>query len=126
MLDIKCPDERPWNCSRPCRSAAAVTDHLHHRSWRVSLAVRGDEVGACDFIEKPFRDRVLLDAVAQAVRKSRAQASEGVAATRPDRCSRLVAARPEISAAAARGLPSKLVARGSISPKNGAQFTASM
>ena len=54
-----------------------IADHLHHRSWRSLLAVQAMKWGACGFIGKPFRDQVLLDAVAQAVRKSQAQASEG-------------------------------------------------
>ena len=78
----------------------------------VSLAVQAMKWGACDFIEKPFRDQVLLDAVAQAVRKSQAQASEG---RRRDEARQMLEGlsprEREVARLLARGLPNKLVAR---------------
>jgi signal transduction histidine kinase len=41
----------------------------------VSMAVQAMKDGAADFIEKPFKDPVLLDAIAQAVRRSHAAAA---------------------------------------------------
>ena len=78
----------------------------------VSLAVQAMKQGACDFIEKPFRDQELLDAVARAVRAGRETLAEaqrrGNAQTM---LGRLSAREREVARLVARGLPNKLVAR---------------
>ncbi len=78
----------------------------------VSLAVQAMKQGACDFIEKPFRDQALLDAVARAVREGREALAE--AQRRGDAqaaLARLSAREREVARLVARGLPNKLVAR---------------
>jgi two-component system, LuxR family, response regulator FixJ len=78
----------------------------------VSLAVQAMKSGACDFIEKPFRDQVLLDAVARAVRGCvehyADEHSRDLAAAALERLS---AREREVAALVARGLPNKAIAR---------------
>lgn len=77
----------------------------------VSMAVQAMKSGAADFIEKPFKDQVVLDAVAAAIRRSAgaldearcrdlAQAALGLLSPREQEVARLVA----------RGQPNKLIA----------------
>lgn len=78
----------------------------------VSLAVQAMKHGACDFIEKPFRDQVLLDAVAKAVRGCKEQyadeqARDAVAAA----LGRLSPREREVARLVAQGLPNKTIAR---------------
>lgn len=78
----------------------------------VSLAVQAMKHGACDFIEKPFRDQVLLDAVAKAVRGSAErhadeQARQAAAAA----FGRLSPREHEVARLVAQGLPNKSIAR---------------
>ncbi len=78
----------------------------------VSLAVQAMKHDACDFLEKPFKDQVLLDAVTQAVRRS---CQELVVERRHDQAQtllqRLSPREWEVARRVARGLPNKLIAR---------------
>lgn len=67
----------------PMMSGLALQQALLSRGWAVGivfitghgdveLAVQAMKAGACDFLEKPFKDQSLLDAVAQAVRHTQA------------------------------------------------------
>ena len=78
----------------------------------VSLAVQAMKQGACDFIEKPFRDQDLLDAVARAVRGGREALAE--ARRQGDAQAALARLSPrelDVARLVARGLPNKLVGR---------------
>jgi two-component system, LuxR family, response regulator FixJ len=78
----------------------------------VSMAVQAMKDGAADFIEKPFKDQVLLDAIARAVRRSHAGAIQ--ADGRSDtllRYRQLTLREREIALRVARGQPSKVIAR---------------
>lgn len=78
----------------------------------VSMAVQAMKDGAADFIEKPFKDQVLLDAIARAVRRSHAEAMQ--ADGRSDmllRYRQLTLREREIALRVARGQPSKVIAR---------------
>ncbi len=78
----------------------------------VSLAVQAMKQGACDFIEKPFRDQALLDAVARAVREGREALAE--ARRQGDAQAALARLSPrelDVARLVARGLPNKLVGR---------------
>lgn len=78
----------------------------------VSMAVQAMKDGAVDFIEKPFKDQVLLDAIAQAVRRSRAAADRaGQHEHTLQRYEQLTLREREIAQRVARGQPSKLIAR---------------
>ena len=78
----------------------------------VELAVQAMKQGAFDFLEKPFRDQALLDAVAAAVRHG---SREREATQRRDEAQtlldRLTAREREVARLVASGLPNKLVAR---------------
>lgn len=77
----------------------------------VSMAVQAMKSGASDFIEKPFKDQMLLDAVATAIRRSaevledtqRRNAALGALATLSPR-------EKEAARLIARGQPNKLIA----------------
>lgn len=78
----------------------------------VELAVLAMKQGACDFLEKPFKDQAFLDTVAAAVRRG----SEDRAAARrreeaQARLERLSLREREVARLVALGLPNKLVAR---------------
>lgn len=76
----------------------------------VSMAVEALKHGATDFIEKPFKDQLLLDAVAQAVRidiasRGESQAREAVHA----RIEKLSPRELEVARLLADGLTNKLI-----------------
>lgn len=78
----------------------------------VSIAVLAMKHGAFEFLEKPFKDQALLDAIAQAVRTSR----ERCGRTRQQdelrrRYDQLTAREREVAVHVARGLANKLIAR---------------
>lgn len=78
----------------------------------VELAVQAMKYGASDFLEKPFRDQALIDAVAAAVRKHRNERTE--LARRETAASTLLRLSPrerEVAVLVARGLPNKSTAR---------------
>ncbi|SDG96593.1 response regulator transcription factor [Propionivibrio dicarboxylicus] len=77
----------------------------------VSMVVQAMKSGAADFIEKPFRDQVLLDAVSVAVRRSAEQLAE--ARRRADALRLFETLSPrerEVARCVALGEPNKLIA----------------
>jgi len=75
----------------------------------VAMAVRAMKAGASDFIEKPFNDQVLLDAVNRAL----ARARDGQGAGRAEVEARLSALTPrerEVLVLVVEGRPNKVVA----------------
>ena len=76
----------------------------------VSIAVQAMKHGACELIEKPFKDQTLLDAVGQAVRSDLARRDE--ASTRQALRSRLDKLSPrelEVARLIVEGLPNKTI-----------------
>jgi len=76
----------------------------------VSIAVQAMKHGACELIEKPFKDQVLLDAVGQAVRGDLARRDE--ASSRQALRSRLDKLSPrelEVARLIVEGLPNKTI-----------------
>lgn len=76
----------------------------------VSIAVQAMKLGACELIEKPFKDQVLLDAVGQAVRADQVQRAK--ASTRQALRSRLDKLSPrelEVAHLISAGLPNKTI-----------------
>lgn len=77
----------------------------------VTMAVQAMKSGACDFIEKPFKDQVVLDAVAAAMRRSAELLEEQH--VRQEAARLLAAFSPreqEVARLVALGQPNKLVA----------------
>lgn len=78
----------------------------------LAMAVQAMKTGACDFLEKPCKDQVLLDAVTRAVQRSieecrtttQTRAAQTALAT-------LTAREREVAALMAAGKPSKIIAR---------------
>ena len=107
----------------PMMSGLELQQVLRQRGWAVpivfitghgdvELAVQAMKHGACDFLEKPFKDQALIDAVGRAVKLGCA-AREQMA-----RCAqaqalldRLSPRELEVARRVALGLPNKLVGR---------------
>ena len=107
----------------PVMSGLHLQQRLHSRGWSipivfitghgdVELAVQAMKSGACDFLEKPFRDQALLDAVENAVRQGchLRRTSERRAAAQ-EALSHLSQREYEVARLLALGQPNKLVAR---------------
>lgn len=107
----------------PVMSGLALQQHLITRGWAVpivfmtghgdiEMAVQAMKAGAHDFLEKPFKDQVLLDAVDSAVehmratRQTRSRKSGAQALLE-----RLSPREREVARLIAQGHPNKAVAR---------------
>jgi two-component system, LuxR family, response regulator FixJ len=78
----------------------------------IAMAVRAMKAGAADFIEKPFHDQTLLDAVHRALERSadpRAEAAMDVEAVRK-RLATLSPREQEVMALVVEGRPNKAIA----------------
>jgi two-component system response regulator FixJ len=76
----------------------------------VAMAVQAMKFGACDFIEKPFKDQMLLDAVSRALRQDLEQRGEKrEREALGERLARLTPRELEVARLVAAGLPSKVV-----------------
>lgn len=113
VLDIRMPSMSGLELQQAMRNRGIrlpivfLTGHAD-----VSVAVQAMKHGACDFIEKPFKDQVLLDAVAQAVRGSCAVLAEEYRQRQvADVLSRLSPREQEVARLVARGLPNKSIAQ---------------
>lgn len=113
VLDIRMPGMSGLELQQTLRARGwtpAVVFMTGHGD--VELAVQAMKQGAFDFLEKPFRDQLLLDTVAAAVRHGSAQR------TAAQRCAhaqalldRLSPREREVARRVALGLPNKVVAR---------------
>jgi FixJ family two-component response regulator len=76
----------------------------------VTIAVQAMKFGACDFIEKPFKDQTLLDAVSQAVRRNRLMREESASRLElSDRLNKLSMREMEVARLISKGLAYKVV-----------------
>ena len=76
----------------------------------VQIAVRAMKAGAVDFIEKPFEDRTLLDAIALALARGRTTDHDREASAATQRVARLSRREREVLDALVSGQPSKVIA----------------
>ncbi|MDD5295450.1 MAG: response regulator [Rhodocyclaceae bacterium] len=111
VLDIRMPLmsglelQRILNDRGVCLPVIFLTGHAD-----VSMVVQAMKLGACDFIEKPFKDQTLLDAICQAVRRDLAQRDENDA--RRVLCERINKLSPrelDVARLVAEGLPNKII-----------------
>jgi two-component system, LuxR family, response regulator FixJ len=105
----------------PMMSGLELQQLLHGRCIRVpivfltghgdvAMAVEAMKFGACDFIEKPFKDQVLLDAVGRALRKDLERCGERrEREALTEKLGRLSPRELEVARLVAKGLPSKTI-----------------
>ncbi len=112
LLDIRMPAMSGLELQQVLRERGLLLPILFMTGHAdVSMAVQALKSGASDFIEKPFKDQILLDAVALAIRRSaealgetqRRDAAVGLLATLSPR-------EKEAACLIARGQPNKLIA----------------
>lgn len=78
----------------------------------LAMAVQTMKAGACDFLEKPCKDQVLLDAVSRAVARSVEESRNAASAnTAQSALARLTAREREVALLMAEGKASKVIAR---------------
>ena len=78
----------------------------------LAMAVQTMKAGACDFLEKPCKDQVLLDAVTRAVARSVEESRSAASTTTAQSAlARLTAREREVALLMAEGKASKVIAR---------------
>jgi two-component system response regulator DctR len=78
----------------------------------IAMAVNAIKDGAVDFVQKPYHEQQLLDAIDEALRRDAAQrAPAAEAGGLAARVAALTAREREVMALALKGLPSKLIAK---------------
>jgi two-component system response regulator DctR len=78
----------------------------------IAMAVNAIKDGAVDFVQKPYHEQQLLDAIDEALRRDAAQrAPAAEAGGLAARVATLTAREREVMALALKGLPSKLIAK---------------
>lgn len=113
VLDLRMPEMSGLELQRELRRRGIVLPIIFVTGHAdVGLAVEAMKQGAFDFIEKPFRDQLLLDAVAKAMRAS--QQSASLQHERDDSARRLALLTPrerEVADLVARGHANREIAR---------------
>ncbi|MHB1245529.1 MAG: response regulator transcription factor [Sulfuriferula sp.] len=113
VLDIRMPGMSGLELQQVLRAQGRILPIIFITGHGdISLAVQAMKLDAFDFLEKPFKDQALLDAVTQAVRRS---CRELAAERRRDQAhallERLSPREQEVALRVAHGLPNKLIAR---------------
>ena len=113
LVDVRMPEMDGLELQRRLADAAPslpviiITGH-----GDIAMAVRAIKAGAIDFVEKPFADRTILDAIAQALAsREEALSREAQRLDIDRRLARLTAREREVFERLARGSSNKAVAR---------------
>jgi two-component system response regulator DctR len=77
----------------------------------IGMAVTAIKHGAVDFVQKPYHEQQLLDAIDEALRRDAAQRAPADAGGLAARVATLTAREREVMALVLKGLPSKLIAK---------------
>jgi two-component system response regulator DctR len=79
----------------------------------IAMAVKAVKDGAVDFVQKPYREQQLLDAIDEALRRNAAPRASGgdLQQALAKRIAALSAREREVMTLALKGLPSKLIAK---------------
>jgi len=78
----------------------------------IAMAVNAIKAGAVDFVQKPYHEQQLLDAINEALRKDAAlRAPKGDGSGLAERLGTLTAREREVMDLALKGLPSKVIAK---------------
>jgi FixJ family two-component response regulator len=78
----------------------------------IAMAVNAVKEGAVDFVQKPYHEQQLLDAIDEALRRDAVErAPAGEAGGLSERVATLTAREREVMALALKGLPSKAIAK---------------
>ena len=112
VTDLRMPDMSGVELLKQLRDRDAmlptivITGHAD-----VPMAVEAMKAGALDFIEKPFQDEVLLDAIARAIAElgTREKSPHDAAAVR-ERIERLTDRERQVMTGIVAGLPNKTIA----------------
>ena len=119
LLDIRMPAMSGLELQQVLRERGIIIPILFITGHAdVSMVVQAMKSGAADFIEKPFKDQMLLDAVAAAIRRGaealRLQEKRNAAGVA---LASLSLREQEVARLVARGLPNKLIAMASASAR---------
>ena len=113
LVDVRMPEMDGLELQRRLADAAPslpviiITGH-----GDIAMAVKAIKAGAIDFVEKPFADRTILDAIAQALAsREEALSREAQRLDIDRRLARLTAREREVFERLARGSSNKAVAR---------------
>ena len=77
----------------------------------IEMAVKAVKDGAVDFVQKPYHEQQLLDAIDEALRRDSAQRAPAAGGALAERIAALTEREREVLALALKGLPSKAIAK---------------
>jgi RNA polymerase sigma factor (sigma-70 family) len=77
----------------------------------IDMAVKAVKDGAVDFVQKPYHEQQLLDAIDEALRRDAAQRAPAAGGALAERIAALTEREREVLALALKGLPSKAIAK---------------
>jgi FixJ family two-component response regulator len=120
VLDIRMPDMDGLTLYRHLQArGAAIPVIVISGHADVTIAVQAMKTGAIDFLEKPFKDQVLLDRIHQAIRQDKTKRAE--VASRDEigsRYARLTPRERETMALVVTGMSNRIIAEHmGVSPK---------
>lgn len=113
ILDIQLPDINGLDLQEAMKQRGIIIPIIFITGHgNIPMSVKGMKAGAIDFLPKPFTEEKLLDAVGQAVAKSRTQLRELSVVARIRRRIKTLSPRElEVFRLVARGMLSKQIAR---------------